>query len=96
MPQPPWCGDTVAESRPFNPTTEIHFELARAGLVNLSVFDASGAFVTAIAQATFGAGPHDVRWNGTDAGGRRVASGVYFYRLTANGTELTRKMMLLK
>ncbi len=81
---------------PFNPSTTIHFELKSTSLVNLSVYDATGAFVVALANANFSGGPHDVRWNGTDAGGRRVASGLYFYRLRANGIELSRKMLLLK
>jgi hypothetical protein len=81
---------------PFNPSTTIRFELAQAGFVRISVYDASGAHVVAIASASYPTGPHDVRWNGTDAGGHRVASGLYFYRLEANGAELTRKMMLLK
>ena len=98
VPDPPIAAVTMSQNHPnpFNPATTIRFELARGGLVNLSVYDAAGAFVAPIVNTTFGAGPHDVRWNGTDARGRRVASGVYFYRLTAHGTELTRKMMLLK
>jgi hypothetical protein len=81
---------------PFNPSTTIAFELARAGDVTLAVYDATGAFVATVANGRYGAGPHDVRWNGTDANGTRVASGLYFYRLVANGFELTRKMTLLK
>lgn len=81
---------------PFNPSTTIRFELARAGSVTISVYDATGAFVATIANARYSAGAHDVRWNGTDAGGTRVASGLYFYRLASNGVELTRKMTLLK
>jgi hypothetical protein len=81
---------------PFNPSTTIRFRLERAGDVELAVFDASGGFVVALADAHYAAGSHDVRWDGTRAGGGRAASGVYFYRLRANGVELTRKMMLLK
>jgi len=81
---------------PFNPSTTIRFELARAGDVTISVYDATGAFVAAIANRRYEAGAHDVRWNGTDAAGTRVASGLYFYRLVSNGVELTRKMTLLK
>jgi hypothetical protein len=98
VPKPPIAAVTMSQNHPnpFNPSTTIRFELAHGGLVSISVYDASGAFVSTIVNAAFDEGPHDVRWNGTDAGGRRVASGVYFYRLTTHGTELTRKMMLLK
>jgi hypothetical protein len=95
---PPVESITMSQNRPnpFNPSTTIHFELARGGLVNLSIYDASGALVATIVDGNVDAGPHDVRWNGTDARDQRLASGVYFYRLTAHGTERTRKMMLLK
>lgn len=89
---------TMAQNHPnpFNPSTSIRFELSRGGDVVLTVFDASGAFVATIASGRYEAGPHEVEWNGTGAGGRRVASGAYFYRLIANGVEIARKMMLLK
>lgn len=81
---------------PFNPSTTIRFEMTRAGAVSIRVYGTTGAFVAALANDRYEAGAHDVRWNGTDANGARVASGVYFYRLEAGGVELTRKMMLLK
>jgi hypothetical protein len=81
---------------PFNPTTTIRFELTRAADATLAVYDAAGAFVATIADARYTAGPHDVRWNGTDARGSSVASGVYFYRLVSGSSTLTRKMVLLK
>jgi hypothetical protein len=81
---------------PFNPTTSIRFELAHNADVMLAVYDAGGAFVARIAEGRYAAGPHEARWNGTDARGARVASGVYFYRLISGNTELARKMVLLK
>jgi hypothetical protein len=81
---------------PFNPSTTIRFELTRAGAVDVSVFDGAGAFVTTLVNARYPAGVHELQWDGTDAEGHRVASGLYFYRLEANGVETTRKMMLLK
>jgi FlgD Ig-like domain len=81
---------------PFNPSTTIRFELAQAGFVTIAVYDATGAFVATIAGGRYEAGAHDVHWNGTDADGTRVASGLYFYRLASHGAELTRKMTLLK
>lgn len=81
---------------PFNPSTLIRFELKQNSNATLSVYDATGAFVTTLAAGPYAKGSHDVVWNGTDARGGRVGSGVYFYRLTAAGTTLTRKMVLLK
>ncbi|HKW14088.1 MAG TPA: FlgD immunoglobulin-like domain containing protein, partial [Candidatus Krumholzibacteria bacterium] len=84
------------QPNPFNPATSIRFELAQAADVTLAVYNTSGAFVARIAHGRFAAGPHDVRWNGTDAHGAQVASGVYFYRLFTKNFELTKKMVLLK
>ncbi|HEU4929591.1 MAG TPA: FlgD immunoglobulin-like domain containing protein, partial [Candidatus Krumholzibacteria bacterium] len=84
------------QPNPFNPYTTIHFDLPSRGEIELVVYDATGARVSTIASGAYEAGPHDVRWNGTDAFGARVASGVYFYRLRSNGAELARKMTLLK
>jgi hypothetical protein len=84
------------EPNPFNPTTSIRFDIDRDAMLDLSVYDASGAYVATLASGAYPRGAHHVRWNGTDARGVRVASGVYFYRLTATGRTLTRKMVLLK
>lgn len=84
------------QPNPFNPYTTIHFNLPSRGDVELAVYDATGARVSTIASGLYEAGPHNVRWNGTDGNGTRVASGVYFYRLRSNGSELVRKMTLLK
>ena len=81
---------------PFNPATSIRFELANAADITLAVYNTGGELVARIARGRYAAGPHEVRWNGIDARGTRVASGVYFYRLVGNNIDLTRKMVLLK
>jgi len=81
---------------PFNPVTTISFDLARAGRVELEVFDASGRRVKSLVDGTRSSGHHEVQWNGTDDGGRVVASGVYHYRLRTDGVEQSRPMVLLK
>jgi hypothetical protein len=81
---------------PFNPTTTIRFDLPHRADATLAVYDAAGSFVSVVTDGNFAAGPHEVRWNGTDARGVKVASGVYFYRLVSGSTVLTRKMILLK
>ncbi len=81
---------------PFNPLTHIAFELPRTGDITLSVYDAAGRFVRALLSGELGPGKHSVEWDGRDDAGRRLASGVYLYRLTsAEGSE-ARKMVLLK
>ena len=81
---------------PFNPTTRIAFDLATAGLVRLHVYDAAGRLVRTLVDEQRAAGRYTDTWTGVDGSGRRVGSGVYFYRLDAPGYQSTRKMVLLQ
>jgi len=81
---------------PFNPATTIRYSLREAGDVTLTVFDAAGRRVLTLVDAAMPAGVHDVAWDGVDHSGSRVASGVYFYRITAGAFTQTRKMVMLK
>ena len=81
---------------PFNPRTSIEFTLAAAGRVRLEIFDTRGRLIDRLVDEELPAGRHTVVWNGTGPGGRPVASGVYFYRLRADGYESVRKMTLVK
>ncbi|MEW5797230.1 MAG: FlgD immunoglobulin-like domain containing protein [Candidatus Zixiibacteriota bacterium] len=81
---------------PFNPSTQIGFALPTESEVELSVFNILGQKVTTLTYGKMPAGNHTVTWNGTDADGGAVASGIYFYRITANNFVETKKMMLLK
>lgn len=81
---------------PFNPTTTIAYDLDAATRVTLNVFDTGGRRVRTLVDQAQGAGRQSVQWDGLDSAGRRVASGVYFYRLDAAGRAETRRMILLK
>jgi hypothetical protein len=82
---------------PFNPTTTISFELEAPARVALDVFDVSGQLVDRLLDERRVAGVHRVDWHGTDRLGRALPSGVYFYRVTLDGSAVaTRKMVLLK
>jgi len=82
---------------PFNPRTELRFELAASSLVDLRVFDLSGRLIKTLAQGeSFGVGRHALPWQGRDNDGRQVASGVYFYRFEAGGYSDVGRMMLVK
>jgi flagellar hook assembly protein FlgD len=78
---------------PFRASTVLRFQLAAEGPVSLQVFDVAGRLVTTLADGTFPAGIHEVPWTGRDDGGRRVQSGVYFYRLQTPGYAKTYKMV---
>ena len=81
---------------PFNPTTTIRFDLQRRGSVSLAVYDIRGTLVRTLVDDERGAGIHEATWDGRDARGRSVASGIYFYRLEAGDFVRTRKMVLVK
>jgi hypothetical protein len=82
---------------PFNPQTTIAFSLKVRGHVRIDVFNVAGERVRTVLDETRAAGSYsDVRWDGRDASGSAVASGVYFYKLVTDGFSDTRKMVLLK
>jgi hypothetical protein len=81
---------------PFNPSTVVAYEIASDADVTLSVYDAEGRLVRVLARGRESHGRHEARWDGTDARGRRAASGVYFVRLVADGAVDTGRMVLLK
>jgi flagellar hook assembly protein FlgD len=81
---------------PFNPVTKIFFALPQKSRVGLVIYDAAGRRVRVLVNGEMESGLHSVIWNGQNERGRRVASGVYFYRLLAGDFEQTKKMLLLK
>ncbi|MCG3157324.1 MAG: hypothetical protein DKINENOH_03956 [bacterium] len=81
---------------PFNPETMIEYHLPEAGKVSLTVYSILGREVRKLVEAEQPAGVHRVRWEGTDSAGRKLDSGVYFYRLETKAFSQTRKVILLK
>ncbi len=81
---------------PFNPVTTIKFALPQAEQVKLDVVNILGQSVRTLVQENLLAGYHTVTWDGTDAGGHEVATGIYFYRLTAGDFRDIRKMLMIK
>lgn len=86
----------AARPNPFNPSTRIEYALATSVALDLSVFDAAGRKVRTLVSQVVPAGRHVAHWDGRDGSGRRVASGVYFFRMTTPGFTETRKAVLLK
>ncbi|HQU70723.1 MAG: DUF839 domain-containing protein [Calditrichaeota bacterium] len=81
---------------PFNPTTTISFSVKNEGMVTIAIFNQLGQKVVELVNNVVAAGPHRVVWDGRDALGQKVASGIYFYKMTAGDFVKSRKMLLTK
>ena len=103
---PQTAGETVASAteyrleqnypNPFNPSTEIRFELAKAGSVQLAVYNRTGQLVALLLDGTLSAGSHVLTWNGRAGDGSSVASGLYLYRIKTESFTDTKKMLLMR
>lgn len=98
------AGGVVAERRPelrcfpnpCNPRLSVAYRLPEASEVALSVYNAAGRLVAVLDEGRRAPGEHEAVWTGAEARGGKAASGVYFVRLEAGGTAVTRKAVLLK
>jgi hypothetical protein len=82
---------------PFNPTTNISYRLPKTSNVTLTIYNSLGQEVVKLLDNEMqNAGMYNVSWNGKDACGNSVASGIYFYQLKANDYVLSKKMVLIK
>jgi hypothetical protein len=83
---------------PFNPSTTINYDIpdGPAVQVALRIYNVRGQLLRVLVDEAKDAGSYSVQWDGTDGHGRRLASGVYFYRLVAGKFIKTRKMVILK
>lgn len=81
---------------PFNPATNIRFALAQNVKVKLEIFDVLGRKISTLINQPMSAGRYNLHWPGLNDKGVAVASGVYFYRLTAGEFTMTKKMLLLR
>lgn len=84
---------------PFNPSTEINFEISARDdnkLSQLEIYNIKGQLVRSLVHEPLTAGRHQVIWNGRDNSSDPVASGVYFFNLKIDSRSLPHKMLLLK
>jgi polyhydroxybutyrate depolymerase len=81
---------------PFYPSTTIFYQLGEAAGVKLRVFDVNGRLVRTLVNGRQDARPHQVEWNGRDDTGHEVASGAYFYQLTAGSRSATRRLVVVR
>ena len=76
---------------PFNPSTNIKFGLPKSSSVKLRIYDILGNVVSTLVDSRLNPGTFEVRWDAS-----RFASGVYFYKLEADGFVQTKKLLLVK
>jgi hypothetical protein len=81
---------------PFQSRAEIRFDAPQAGRALLTIYDASGRKIRTLLDGAVGAGPQRLQWDGTDESGRDLGSGVYFYRLDADGNRSTGRVQKLR
>ncbi len=87
---------------PFNPTTTIEFSIGagESGLgqqdVKLDVFNILGQHVRELVDGPLPIGDHSIVWDATDQNGKRIATGIYLYRLKVGDERKTKKMLFLK
>ena len=86
---------------PFNPETWIPYQLAEDNSVSVSIYDTTGQLVRTLPLGFQSAGFYNSReraayWNGRNALGERVASGIYFYQLTTPTFQQTRRLVIVK
>jgi hypothetical protein len=82
---------------PFNPSTRIVFQLAKASPVAIQIFDLSGRLINTLGDREYPAGIHTLSWDGNDQHDNPVTSGVYLYQMvTGFGNSRIEKMVYLK
>ncbi len=81
---------------PFNPVTTISYSLPSAADVKIEIYNAAGKLVRTLVDGRQEAGEKSAVWDGTNDVGQKVASGVYMYRLSADGRVSDKRMVLLK
>ena len=86
---------------PFNPETWIPYQLSEAADVSVTIYDVNGRIVRTLVLGHQEVGEYKRRsraayWDGTNSSGEHVASGIYFYTLSAGDYTATRKMQILK
>jgi hypothetical protein len=88
-----------AYPNPFNPDVTIPFEIANVGKnvnVRIAVYNVAGQEIVVLADEPMHSATYEATWDGLDANGNQVGSGVYVYQLTAGDFVVSKRMSLLK
>jgi len=80
---------------PFNPNTEIILQVNKSARVSCRVFDIRGREVVRLIEKKLCSGEEVIKWDGKDASGHLVSSGIYFYEVVTDQTRIVRKMVFI-
>ncbi len=81
---------------PFNPSTNISFQIGTIQNVSLKIYDNQGRLVRTLLENTLHAGKHEISWDGRNDSGLSVSAGTYYYVLKSGNFIQTKKMLLLR
>jgi len=81
---------------PYNPVTQITYQLPQPGVVSLKIYNVQGQLVRTLVNEYKSAGTHSISWNGRSDLGMEVSSGIYLYRIQAGNFTDTKRMILIK
>jgi len=81
---------------PFNPTTQIKYDLPEDALVSITIYDIMGRSIRSLVNSQQTAGYRSIQWNATNNLGEPVSAGMYIYTIQAGEFRQVRKMVLLK
>tara|TARA_Y100001970_G_scaffold70320_1_gene89550 strand:- start:924 stop:3287 length:2364 start_codon:yes stop_codon:yes gene_type:complete len=85
-----------AYPNPFNPVTTLHYDLPKASIVSLTIYDLNGGVVKNLVNNWQNAGYKSIRWNATNNEDKHVSAGLYLYVMETNGFRQSKKLVLLK
>jgi acid phosphatase len=81
---------------PFNPVTHIQYMISKTGFVSLKVYDITGNEISVLVNERKNPGIYEMEFDAGNVNGKSLASGIYFYTLKTEISELTKKMIILK
>jgi len=81
---------------PFNPITNIDIELEKMSFLKISIIDIEGKEIKVIGNQNYTAGSITLQWDGSNADGHQMPSGIYYCRLKSDVSVISKKMILIK
>jgi hypothetical protein len=85
-----------AYPNPFNPVTNISFELLSPEKIKINIYNIKGQLVKSLVDGLYDTGKHNIAWDGKDNLGKACGTGTYLYKIRSSKYSQTKKMMLLK